>query len=73
MWAMWSYDEVVPREFRDNINFFMSLSIENQETLSIIKRALDSVPVKLSQIGYEFDVDSEAGKAILGKKHDTLK
>lgn len=68
LWALWEHDDIVEPAHKSNINFFTSLSIENEETLGILKRALDFVPTKLSRIGYEFDVDSEAGKAILGKR-----
>ncbi|KAI8936181.1 hypothetical protein NX059_006614 [Plenodomus lindquistii] len=64
LWAIWQAH--VPETQQHHINFFMSLSIENDETLAIIKRALDSTGQVLSRWGAKFDVQSVEGKALLG-------
>ncbi|KAL6708398.1 hypothetical protein ACN47E_002661 [Coniothyrium glycines] len=64
LWALWEND--VRIEKQSNINFFLSVSIENDDTLQIIKRALDQIGTKLTRAGTIFDMSSEEGKAILG-------
>lgn len=44
----------------------MTLSIENEHTLQIIKRALDQQKTDLTSVGKVFDSTTEEGKAILG-------
>lgn len=65
LWALWELD--VPIAQRGNINFFISLSIENKATLQIIKRALDQTEKQLSPNPVVFDMSSEEGRAIMGK------
>jgi hypothetical protein len=58
MWAMWEF--YVPVAQRPGINFFMSLS------MGIIRRALDSVGLELTQQPIRFDPNSDGGLAMLG-------
>lgn len=68
MWALW--EKLVlsdaALENKGNIKFFMSLSVENEETLTILKRALDQVSSDLTREGRTFDMSTEEGRAILG-------
>ncbi|KAL6708397.1 hypothetical protein ACN47E_002660 [Coniothyrium glycines] len=62
LWAMW--EEEIPENKRQNIQFFMSLSITNDITLKIMKRAMGDEDISSS--GKKFMMTSEAGKALLG-------
>lgn len=71
MWALWEKDVLlnVHLEDRGNINFFMSLSIENEDTLRILRRAFNQVNSDLTRVGRIFDMTTEEGRAILGRLH----
>jgi hypothetical protein len=71
MWMMWEY--YVPADQRTNLNFIMSLGISNPESLSIIRRALDSQGQQLTTSPYMFDPTSEGGLALLGTYHSRSK
>jgi hypothetical protein len=65
MWLYWKmYND--PK----NLNYFMSLSIANEETQSIISRAVrETIPEAQSFPawgGYDFDTNTPEGQAILG-------
>jgi hypothetical protein len=64
MWMMWEY--YVPADQRTYLNFIMSLSISNPESLSNIRRALDSQGQQLTTGPYMIDPTSEGGLALLG-------
>lgn len=64
MWAMWEY--YVPAHQRANLDFIMSLGINNPESLSLIRRALDSEGQALTTNPYRFDPSSDGGLALLG-------
>ncbi|KAF2832785.1 hypothetical protein CC86DRAFT_399450 [Ophiobolus disseminans] len=64
MWAMWEYH--TPDNARANMNFFMSLGINNPPTLTIIRRAMDSAGQQLSTTPYRFNIDSDGALALLG-------
>jgi hypothetical protein len=64
MWMMWEH--YVPADQWMNLNFFMSLAISNPESLSIIRRALDSQGQTLTTGPYMIDPTSEGGLALLG-------
>jgi hypothetical protein len=64
MWAMWEY--YVPENQRSGINFFLSLAIDNALSKTLIRRALDSQGVALSQTPTSFDPTSDGGLALLG-------
>jgi hypothetical protein len=64
MWAMWEM-HILPQQ-RGNLDFFMSLGINNPTSASIIRRALDSEGQALSTTPYRFDPTSDGGLAILG-------
>ncbi|CAO2650677.1 Nn.00g019690.m01.CDS01 [Neocucurbitaria sp. VM-36] len=68
IWALWEKLLLPDAHLRDqgNINFFISLSIENAETIQILKRALSQVNSDLTRAGRTFDMITEEGKAILG-------
>lgn len=63
LFAMW---EFVPPADRGNINYFLSLAIENPVTLALIRRALDSEGQELSTSPYRMETSSEGGLALLG-------
>ncbi|KAH7388663.1 hypothetical protein BKA66DRAFT_440340 [Pyrenochaeta sp. MPI-SDFR-AT-0127] len=64
MWGLWQHD--VDREDLDNIHFFMALSIVNEATLKVLKRAFNQRNSDLNKVGLIFDMTTEEGKAILG-------
>jgi hypothetical protein len=64
MWAMWEF--YVPAAQRANLDFVMSLGINNPESLSLIRRALDSEGQALTMNPYWFDPSSDGGLALLG-------
>lgn len=64
LWALWEED--VESRYQSNINFFLSLSIENEQTVQIINRALAQQHSTLSSVGKIFDTYSEEGRALLG-------
>jgi hypothetical protein len=64
MWAMWEF--YVPAAQRPGINFFMSLGIDNVVSKGLIRRALDTVGMGLTQQPVRFDPNSDGGLAMLG-------
>lgn len=66
IWALWE-KLVLQTTNKANIKFFMSLSIENEDTLHILSRALAQVGSTLTADGRTFDTSTEEGRAILGK------
>lgn len=50
----------------------MSMSIENADTLSILKRALNEVDDDLTPAGRTFGMASDEGRAILGIRPSTI-
>lgn len=62
MWTLW--EKFAPGDARTNMRMFVTLSISNKITLSLIRRALDSVKKDLSTTPFNFNMDSEAGKAL---------
>ncbi|KAF2856443.1 hypothetical protein T440DRAFT_550791 [Plenodomus tracheiphilus IPT5] len=64
LWALWEKD--VSPDQRGNINFFLTLSIENTATLQVIRRALEQTKRQLTQTPAIFDMTTEEGRAILG-------
>lgn len=66
-WLSWKAFETDVK----NLNYFLSLSITNAETQSIVSRAIrDTVPGAQgfpAWGGYEFDSNTPEGQAILGK------
>ncbi|KAF1841088.1 uncharacterized protein K460DRAFT_410480 [Cucurbitaria berberidis CBS 394.84] len=68
IWALWEKHVLPNAELKDkgNINFFMSLSIENKDTNQILKRALNQANSDLTRAGRTFDMSTEEGRAILG-------
>jgi hypothetical protein len=63
MWAMW--EKFIEADKRHNLRFFVTLTIENEMTLSLIKRALDNIGQDLTQEGHFFDMSTDEGKALL--------
>jgi hypothetical protein len=70
MWAMWEH-YVHPADYKD-LNFFMTLSIENPITLSLMKRALDTLKKELTTAGVLIGMDTDAGKALLSTLHSLV-
>jgi len=64
MWAM--YQTHVPEDQRHKLRFFITLTIENDVTLSLMRRALDDKGAILTRGGTMFDADSDQGRALLG-------
>lgn len=64
IWALWELNVILGHT--TNVNFFMTVSIENEDTLAIIRRALAQKNTDLTRPGYIFDMTTEEGKAILG-------
>jgi hypothetical protein len=69
IWAMWKY--YVPENQRSGINFFMSLAVDNALSKTLIRRAMDSEGVALSQNPIRFDPTSDRGLALLGTYRGT--
>jgi hypothetical protein len=63
MWAMWEHK--VPEDQRHKIEFFMSLSIMNPLTMSLIRHALDDAEAELTTDAVEFKTTTPQGKALL--------
>ena len=64
MWAMW--EKEIPVDRQQSLEFFITLAITNEVTLSIIKRALATVNRELTSRGYKWFMNSAAGQALLG-------
>ncbi|KAH9865878.1 hypothetical protein J1614_009465, partial [Plenodomus biglobosus] len=56
LWALWEKD--TPRNQQGNINFFLTLSIENTATLQILRRSLEQNKRELMQTPVVFDMSS---------------
>jgi hypothetical protein len=65
MWILWSY--FVPADKITNLRFMMSLGINNPQTLTIIRRALDSAGQSLTSTPYKFEMHTEGALALLGE------
>jgi hypothetical protein len=63
MWFMWK--EFVAADRIRDLHFFISVSIENEPTLQLMKRALDSEGVDLTKERTRFDTDTDAGRALV--------
>ena len=64
MGVLWR--DLAPSQNQDKIKFFITLSVENDDTLEILRRALDARQSDLTTYGETFDMTSDEGKAILG-------
>jgi hypothetical protein len=65
MWGLYEYYVRNPEDWK-KIDFFMHLTITNQRTQSIMKRALDEAGQTLSQAPYKLEPGSDGFLAILG-------
>lgn len=63
MWDVWEEFDKGPA--RTNMRMFVTLSISNKITLSLIRRALDMVKKDLTPTPIRFNMDSDPGKALL--------
>jgi len=68
MWGMWEY--YVPENLRSGVKFMMSLGINNPQSLTIIRRAMDSAGQQLSTAPWRFEMNTDGALALLGKCHE---
>jgi len=63
MWAQWEF--YIPENKRHNVQYFITLSIENPTTLALMRRALDARGKDLTRRGERFEMSTDEGKALL--------
>jgi hypothetical protein len=63
MWALW--EKAVPVDKRHSLCFFVTVTIENEMTLSLIKSALDNIGEDLTQQWHVFNMGTNEGKVLL--------
>ncbi|KAF2832786.1 hypothetical protein CC86DRAFT_414326 [Ophiobolus disseminans] len=70
MWAQWEFH--VPEDKRSNIQFFITVSIENPTTLALMRRALNERGKELTRKVERFEMSTDQGKALLSTRREAM-